>query len=144
MKKTSYFALLVIAFLFTSLSCNNQDDIIPYVYVNFEIDVVNHPELGAVGGVKLFKRVFGQDVGLNGVIIYRQSIEDFIAYEATCTYDLNPVTLDEDAWFAVDTACNSKFSLPLDGAPVDGPAGLPLERYQTYFNPQAGVLRVHN
>ena len=41
--------------------------------------------------------------------------------------------MDTDNITLVDTCCGSKF-IVVDGSVINGPAGLPLQRYQTYYD----------
>src|SRR3954470_4965228 len=53
--------------------------------------------------------------GVRGIIVYRKSSSEFIAYDRNCTYHSNDVcatvVVDNTNIIATDTCCHSKFSL---------------------------------
>jgi hypothetical protein len=76
--------------------------------------------------------------GNRGIVIYRRSQTDFMAFDRTCTY--NPADDNElikvdpnNNVIAVDAHCGSKF-LITDGSVNQGPATLPLKSYQTSYD----------
>jgi len=73
-----------------------------------------------------------------GVIIYRNSISEFYAFERTCTNypnDTSAVVAEDNGVVAVCPKCGSTYIFTADGAIVSkGPARLPLKQYQTYLN----------
>ena len=83
--------------------------------------------------------------GSLGIIVYRRSPEEFVAMDRHCPYrpeEVCRVFVDESEVIARDTlCCGSKF-LITDGSVVEGPAALPLQRYNTSFN--GTVLRIYN
>lgn len=114
---------------------------IPYVFVDFTINPMFN-NLNNVGDVEVFTG------GYRGVIIYRQSQEEFIAFERTCTYDpektCSKLYIDPGSnILATDTCCGSTFLL-LDGIPTKGPATIPLLQYRTSFDAANSLLRVFN
>jgi hypothetical protein len=123
------------------LNCNDQEDIIPYVYVNIYIDL-NDPEYVDLNAVGNSVMVTG---GVKGIIIFRKSLDEFTAFDRASP--ANPdcaVNLDETGTTAIDTCTNSKFSLLLDGAVIEGPASLPLKMYQVHYNPNTLMLQITN
>ena len=114
---------------------------IPYVLVDFTIDPMFN-NLNNVGDVEVFTG------GYRGIIIYRASLEEFKAYERTCTYDptltCSRLVIDPGSnIMALDTCCGSSFLL-LDGIPNSGPATVPLKQYRTSFDAASSLLRVFN
>jgi nitrite reductase/ring-hydroxylating ferredoxin subunit len=134
------FNIFVILFLLPS-SCDENQQVVPNVYVDFTV-MLSDPEYNSllIPGNSL--NVTG---GVNGIIIYRISQDEFAAYDRTCTHDVTEncrVFVDETLVFAVDTACcGSKFLL-LDGSAYEGTAVYPLKAYRTYFD--GTFLRVYN
>jgi len=131
------FPLLVLG----AFSCNDEP-VIPYVYVDFTIDVnsTEYLELNTVGG---WVYVTG---GYRGIIVYRAAIDEFMAYDRACTYDPDEecarIKVESSGLIAGDTCCGSRF-LITDGSPlVDVPATIPLVRYTTYYDGQ--YLHVFN
>lgn len=126
------------------LACNKDEEDklnIPYVFVDLTIDP-KFNNLNNVGDVEVFTG------GYRGVIIYRASLEEFIAFERTCTYDPEKICsklyIDPGSQIlAIDTCCGSTFLL-LDGIPTKGPATIPLLQYRTQYDPVNSLLRVYN
>jgi Rieske Fe-S protein len=83
--------------------------------------------------------------GVRGILIYRKSISDFIAYDRNCTYQSSEacatVHVDASNIIATDTCCHSQFSI-VDGSVLTGPAGLPLKTYNTTFD--GNMLHIYN
>jgi len=72
--------------------------------------------------------------GVRGIIIYRKSAGNFIAYEKNCSFHpadaCATVEVDASNLFLIDFCCGSTFSLD-EGLPTGGPAWRPLRRYRT-------------
>ncbi|MBU0765147.1 MAG: hypothetical protein KJ607_09970 [Bacteroidetes bacterium] len=130
--------------LFFSPFCKKEDDQIPYVDVNFTI-YLNDPEFSALTAVGNSLVVTG---GYNGIVIYRLSVDEFMAYERTCTADPSKkcsMETDDSGVFIVCDCCGSKFLL-LDGSPADDtkPAVLSLRQYNTNYYEGSNMLHVYN
>ncbi len=133
------FIPLLFTFLFIS-SCKSDEneDLIPYVTVNFTV-YPNTIDFIPIGQYEYFTG------GYKGIIIYRPQENEFMAYERACPHD--PLTegarvvVDGSGLIAVDTVCGSKFIL-LDGSPIEGPAKITLKQYRTSYNGDA--LFVYN
>jgi nitrite reductase/ring-hydroxylating ferredoxin subunit len=124
----------LILLILASLSCGDKENQIPDVYVDFTINVnsTEYLELNTVGG---WVYVTG---GYRGILLYRASIDEFMAYDRACTYDPHAdcarIKVEESGIIAGDTCCGSRFIL-LDGSPLkEVPARLPLKRYATYYD----------
>jgi nitrite reductase/ring-hydroxylating ferredoxin subunit len=119
--------------LLLPFSCDKENQhTVPYTYVDFTINVEStmHIELNAIGGWAYYTG------GYRGIIIYRASTDEFMAFDRACPYhpfDPDALVRVFDPPIAVDTLCGSQFLL-LDGSVITGPAKHPLRRYQTYFN----------
>ncbi len=84
--------------------------------------------------------------GEKGIIVYRLSNTDFLAFERKCPHDgVNNgnaiVKVQADNYNIKDTICGSKFSI-IDGQILQGPSTKPLYQYITYFD--GNVLNIHN
>ena len=126
--------IFLIAFILFTPRCKKDKDEIPNVYVNFYINVTSstqYIELNNIGG---YVYLTG---GVRGIIVYRNSVDEFMAYERNCPYqpqdECATVKIDNSAVIAVDTCCGSKF-LIIDGSIVNGPATRQLKQYQTTFD----------
>lgn len=140
--KIIFILILLASVLFITCKKDNKNGQIPNVYVNFYI-YLSDPEyfvLNSIGGVVM---VTG---GVKGIIIYRVSDNDFAALERVSSYkpeNLCAVNIDSTGIYAVDTCSASKFYL-IDGSVVNGPAVMPLKRYNTEFNNLNNSLHVFN
>ena len=126
------FIIVVITSLF-SCETNFEDDQIPYIpFDNIEINLTNiqYYNLTTLGYVEI-------DGGVKGIILYKNSSSDYIAYEKNCSYlpynNCAKVEIDGSGLFMTDPCCSSQFSFA-DGVPIGGPASLPLRRYRTILN----------
>lgn len=127
----------------TCFSCGEQPQYIPYVPVNFYIDL-NLPSYNAL-------QFPGEAIlipleGSKGIYIYRLSTEEFVALDRHSTHDVAlgcRVTLDDDnIILRDDTTCSMSQWSMLDGTVLQGPATLPLQRYRTTLDGPS--LRVFN
>lgn len=134
------FSILTIFFTMLSSCKEDKDDLIPYAQVDFVIDINStfYNELSSVGG---WVYVTG---GYKGILIYRLSMEDFLAFERSCTFKpLDPcerIVMEPSGLSMIDSCCSSRF-LILDGSVIEGPATRMLRQYHTTFNGQ--YLRVY-
>ncbi len=125
--------LSLTALLIFSCRKKNEYPLIPNVYVNLYIDINSalYNDLNSVGG---YLYLTG---GNRGILVYRNSIDEFKAFERTCPYDPDKdcarIEVDLSGLFAIDSCCFSKFLL-LDGSVHNGPSTLPLKQYRTTFD----------
>ncbi|MCW3072659.1 MAG: hypothetical protein JWO44_2549 [Bacteroidetes bacterium] len=138
MKKLFY--LLLLAFLANSCRKDNNNYIesVPvdiYLYTN-------NPSFVNVSVVGGWVYITG---GVRGILIYRKSSSEFMAYDRNCTYQSSEpcatVVVDNTNIVAVDTCCHSRFSI-YDGSVFQGPAAAPLKAYNTTFD--GSVLHIYN
>jgi nitrite reductase/ring-hydroxylating ferredoxin subunit len=115
---------------------------VPSVPVNITLNLESpeYTDLKPIGGSMMIAG------GIRGIIVYRNSNEQFSAYERTCPYQNHVncdgiVSLDGNISSASDSCCLSRFSL-LDGSPLAGPSGEPLRSYRTEFT--NGYLYITN
>ena len=120
------------------LSCKNDEEA-PIAYVNFTIDP-NSPmysNLNTVGG---YEYLVG---GYRGVVVFRYSWDEFLAYERACPKD-NETAVVVDSTTSVILQCpkcGTKF-IYTDGTPIDGPAKSALRSYSTHYD--GSTLHVYN
>lgn len=134
---------ILIFFLLIVPSCkkNKDDDWIPYVYVDFYINITlpDYIDLNVTGGWVYLNG------GSRGIILYRKSDAEFAAYDRHCPYDPDNknaiVEVDDTDIMVVDSTCGSKFQL-LDGSVAKGPATRPLKEYRTFFDGE--MVHVYN
>ncbi|MFN3528617.1 MAG: hypothetical protein ACK417_01675 [Bacteroidia bacterium] len=126
------------------LGCRSQTgDFVPNVLVDvfININLPSYQPLNVVGGL-----VFINDVGYRGIAVYRQSIDEFRAYDRACTYlpseECHVIALDTSTNLLQCGCCDSRFSL--DGFPARGPAAINLRNYRTLYSPTSNTLRITN
>jgi nitrite reductase/ring-hydroxylating ferredoxin subunit len=133
--------ILILFFVLISSQCRKDKNEIPNAYVDFYINVTTtqYLELNNIGG---YAYLTG---GVRGIIVYRRSSDEFMAYERDCPYQPSNscalIEVDNSAIMAVDSCCGSKFLL-LDGSIVNGPATRMLKQYSTSFD--GTILHVFN
>jgi nitrite reductase/ring-hydroxylating ferredoxin subunit len=137
LKRIAYACLAIV--LLGGARCNEQRQI-PFVQVNFEIDL-NLPAYQPLTAPSGWIYVSG---GSRGIILYRRSQDEFMAYDRHSTYNVDEacrVTVDEDNILISDPCSESQWVIT-DGSVVNGPAVQGLQQYNTSWNPP--VLRVFN
>lgn len=134
-KNATLMAAFIIAFMCMGVSCENDDgNDIPYADINIGIDPNStlYWKLNAPGG---WEYLVGSPPS-KGVLVYRSSLNEFVAYERTCPFDPQA----PDAVVAVESSnitmacpvCKSKFIM-LDGSPFAGPSKKPMRKYRTNY-----------
>ena len=140
----------VIFICFTALilsSCNNQDDYIRNVYVNFELDLSlpEYSDLEALGNVIFIEG------GNAGIIIYHFATNEYKVYDRNCSYEPSLACSYIDLVSSAVAYCNKKnggccssaFLLDQDGAAANAPALLPLKQYR-YSLLQGDQMHIYN
>ncbi|MCF6366893.1 MAG: hypothetical protein L3J35_11890 [Bacteroidales bacterium] len=140
--KTGVLAFVLVAVL-SFFSCDENQSKIPTVYVDFYVDLTNpaYNNLINLGG---YVYVTG---GVNGILIYHSSLDEYQAYERTCPYDpdCGKVYVNELNFNAVDSVCcGSEFSLLLSGTVSQGPSVYPLKMYSCTFDINTNTLHIKN
>ena len=130
---------VILPFLFALIviSCSKKEDSqrpeIPYVIVNFFItpNSTQFIELNHIGGSVT---VTG---GYKGIIIYRKTENEFMAFERACAYDptadSSQVRIEVSGITCNCPKCKSKYIL-LDGSPFQGPSQWALKQYRTNYD----------
>jgi nitrite reductase/ring-hydroxylating ferredoxin subunit len=137
--KLLFFSILFLLFL--QSGCKKDDDLVPNVPVSISIYTTDPQfnDLNAVGG---WIYLTG---GSRGIVVYRFSMDEFMAYDRHCTYTPKEscalISVDQSGVIAKDDCCGSQFLLT-DGTVLEGPASRPLKQYGTYFN--GNLLRIFN
>jgi len=140
MLKNRFFILIVFSLIFIS-SCGDETapDLIPLSYVNVDINLSNiqYQELRSDGGFIYIPE------GFKGIIVYRESINRYRAFERACTFDPHsthePVEVDSSRLFMIHRHCKSIYSF--DGSPMGGPASLSLREYYTHLDGNYLLIR---
>jgi nitrite reductase/ring-hydroxylating ferredoxin subunit len=139
----------IVRFLFifsviTVLSgCRKSEERVPLVFVDFSLSLYlpEFSNLAAPGG---WVEISG---GSRGIIIYRRSQDEFVAFDRHCTYKVSEgcrIDVDTETGLTANCpCCNSVFSI-FDGIPVSGTATVTLLDYRTGYNANTNILRVFN
>ena len=134
------FFLVSICLLLVLNFCNKKEDDLPFAYINqtYDISYAAYLSLQAVGG-----SVTIENEGVNGILVYRKSLEEIVAYDGNCTYNPEARCAAKITNFsneASDTCCGSVFQL-FDGVPSKGPASLALYEYKVTFSGDNFTIR---
>jgi len=128
--------LLSAALLLLFVSCKKDvKNPIPDVYVNFYLNISStlYIELASVGG---WVNLTG---GYKGIVVYRSSTDEFMAFERACPYDWEVdsayVSVEPSGLVLKCKSCGSEF-LIIDGSIVNGPATVSLKQYYTEYDGQ--------
>ena len=133
-------AIALGALVLLQARCNDPQQFIPYVPVDFSVNV-NLPaylDLSVPSGHVLVNG------GSQGIILYRYTLDQFVALDRHSTFDIPAncrVEVAEDGLLITDPCSNSEW-LIIDGSVISGDAIYPLHRYATQWNDP--VLRVFN
>lgn len=140
-KKTLLVTLLVANGINSGCKKDNDDSGVPITAVDIYL-YTNNPSFSNLNAVGGWTYITG---GVRGIIVYRKSNTEFAAYDRNCTYQSSEpcatVSVDGTGILAVDTCCNSKFSI-YDGSITQGPASIPLKAYNNTFD--GSVLHIYN
>ncbi len=132
-------------FVFFGISCkkNNSQHPVPFVKTDFVIDISlpSYSELQNVGGYTF------ANGGSRGIIIYRKSQDEFVAWDRQSPNDPNgtcgtPLTPNTDNFLQLDDACSEGTYSLYDGAPLSN-SEFGLRQYSTSFY-SANQLRIYN
>ena len=139
LRKFLFFAIFI-SFIFLPTSCGKEDHPVPDVYVSFTLNLesTQYIELNGIGGWAYFSG------GYKGIIIYRWSIDEFMAFDRACPYhpyDPCGLVVVDDPPIARCDCCGSQY-LMIDGSVFEGPSKFPLKQYRTYY--QEPYLQVSN
>ncbi|MBS1653009.1 MAG: hypothetical protein JSU07_13470 [Bacteroidetes bacterium] len=138
-----------IAFIFISCKKSNQQqqapqNPVPYTPINYTL-YVNDPlnfKIQIIGGWQYYN-----NVGINGVIIYRKTQQDFVIIERTSSYLPNnanaKVKVMSDNFTLTDTISGSQWII-VDGSIKKGPATWPLRQYANSYDPSSSALLIKN
>ena len=135
--------IAVVLFSMLVLSCKkNSQHPVPNIPFDITIDL-NLPSYFDLQGVGGFCYVAG---GSKGIVVYRRSIDEFVAFDRHSPADINgtcdPLYADEDNFLQLlDPCSDAKFSM-YDGSPISG-SQFGLRQYATIYN-GSNLLRIYN
>jgi len=137
-----FFLILLPIVLLIGCRKNNVNPV-PNIPFDITIDI-NLPSYSALNGVGGWCYVNG---GSRGIIVYRRTIEEFIAFDrhspedldGTCSYPLYP---DQDNFLQLNDTCNNATFSLYDGMPISN-SSFGLRQYMTVFD-GSNMLRIYN
>ncbi len=137
MKKLGYLLIFLLV-----LSCRDRNNVLQEqsFYIQFNINEPAYFDLTVPTGWIYYN---GSNVDL---IVYRQTPEVIVAYDARSTYNIEDncyVEVTEDGVFAEDPCSGSKWLL-YDGSVSEGPASRALLEYEVEFNSSTGNCIIAN
>ncbi len=138
--KAGRFLLFLLILIFTAGSCDKiQDSQVPNVPFSFTINLTIANQLTIPGNSMFFP-----GGGYGGVIVYCADIDEYYAYDATCTYEIKQTCKVVNSGVVGECpCCGSKFLFTGGAYPAKGPAAAPLRQYQV-SKINSFTLRVYN
>lgn len=142
---SSVIILFTVVALGSCKKSTEADQNIPYVPVNFtiQLSLPAYTSLNAVGG-----SVEIPAVGYRGIVVYRSSIDLFVAFDMACSFDPTAngaiCHIDSTGITMIDNNCGSKFSLASNGSVIKGPATRQLKPYNVTADFGSNTLVVYN
>ena len=122
-----------------SVGCRDKDKGVRErdVNINININSAEYNRLNVVGG---YEYITG---GIDGIVVYRKSYDEFVAYERHCPYNSSNCRRIEvlAAPLVIDSGCGSRFLLN-DGSLVNGPSKYGMKQYRTYYD--GTYLHIYN
>jgi nitrite reductase/ring-hydroxylating ferredoxin subunit len=138
------FLFQLAAFQLLPISCGeNEPLIVPDVAVDITLQL-SLPQYSALNAVNNAIKLGGYGYRGNGVVVYRYSLDQFYAFDATCPQHIEQnasVALDDNGSAGTATCphCKTVYYLYNDGYPK---SGYRLKKYSTAL--QGGSLHVFN
>lgn len=118
-------------------SCDEIDSEIPDVWVGLNIDLNIWNDLTVPGNSLYFP-----NAGFGGLIVYCEIEGSYYAFDAACTYEINPsCRIENEGPVGKCTCCESEFIF-IGGTPTKGPAAAPLKQYNVSLS--GNLLRIYN
>ena len=122
-------------------SCQKEEDYIQNVVVDINLNLTL-PEFSDLQTVGNSVFITG---GVKGIIVYRQGFDSYKTYDRNCSFEpsLSCARIDSvNSSIAICKCCNSMFLLEQNGDNIDGPALLPLKKYDNSL--LGDVLYIYN
>jgi Rieske Fe-S protein len=139
LKRGKFLFFLLLVFLVTNSCDKIQDSQVPSVPFSFTIDLIIANDLQVPGNSMYFA-----GGGYGGVIVYCADLNEYYAYDATCTYEVKQTCQVVNSGVLGEcSCCESQFLLTGGAYPAKGPAAAPLRNYNV-SKVSDFVLRVYN
>lgn len=137
------FTYIIWCSLYLFFSCDGNQHPVPYVPVEKQINITlpSYSSLQGIGGWTYL------DGGSRGIIVYRKTLEDFVAFDRHSTHEANldcqGVEVDSSNNLIIYDPCSdAKYNIT-DGSVISGKANYPLRQYNAYFD-GTSLLRIYN
>jgi len=153
-RKLSLIAGVAIIMFFVFITACDKDNAdrqpLPPTNITIDPNSTIYQELNVVGGWLYLGEQDGTEPPSRGIIVYRLSTEEFLAFERTPPFKPDSccnaskticTSLVVDYPYITDTCTLSKY-LILDGSPVSGPSSMTLGTYVTEY--YGGLLFIHD
>ena len=139
LKKGKFLFFLFIMVL-AVYSCDKiQDSQVPNIPFSFTINLTIANELTIPGNSLYFP-----GGGFGGVIVYCADIDEYYAYDATCTYEISQTCKVANSGVVGEcSCCESKYLFSGGAYPAKGPAAAPLRQYNV-SKVNSFTLRIYN
>jgi hypothetical protein len=137
-----FLSILLLHLFLTGCKKNNVN---PVPNIPFDILVdINLPSYNSLNGVGGWCYVNG---GSRGIIVYRRTIDEFIAFDRNSPVDPNgtcpsPLFPDQDNFLQLNDTCNNATFSLYDGMPISN-SSFGLRQYATSFDGNS-ILRIYN
>lgn len=129
----NYLKIFIFIILTTIIGCGiDSEDNFPETNVYLEIPITMPEYSNIYGNLWGYEYLNG---GIGGIILV-QGIDEFIAYDRSCTFEMNECivsgqSINDPILFC--ECCDSQF-IVIDGSVSEGPANQALKKYNTYFD----------
>ena len=139
LKSGKFLFFMVLLFLATNSCDKIQDSQVPNIPFSFTIDLIIANDLTIPGNSMYFP-----GGGYGGVIVYCADLDEYYAYDATCTYEIQQSCKVKNSGVLGEcSCCKSQFLLTGGAYPAKGPAAAPLRNYNV-SKVNSFTLRVYN
>lgn len=143
--------MIMLSIFISSCDKDNGDrQPLPPINITLDPNSTFYQEINVVGGWVYLNEQDGAEPPSRGIIVYRLSTDQFMAFERTppfkpdsCCNEAKTIctSLVVDYPFVLDTCTSSKY-LILDGSPVEGPSSMTLSMYVAEYN--GDLLFIHD
>lgn len=143
MRLNEFSTFLILLMVLTAACDREYPHPVPDVLVSFEFNVL-HYNLSNPG----FSAEFNREVsgGYGGIFVYRQSLDEFKAFDRACPTSPHSciLSIDADNVLLVSSDCCNSIFLLIDGSVLDGTSEFPLKQYRASFDPATNRVRISN
>ena len=138
--RKSLLPFLLFIFLMTP-GCKKDIFHFPYAPISLDLGILS--ELGQLGPDEVF---FKDGYGVGGLIIYRDTENNYYVYDRACTYEKDfSCKVNKDSSFnqvMECSCCKSRYLLGETADPIKGPSTYPLVQYNAFID--GDLLRIKN